>query len=75
MGEGAFLMVMAVALVSLVLFVASIAPFFLIPRPWVWIFDLVLICMGMTSVCFLPMCIPLLIHWLKPETKAWFGRG
>ena len=44
-------------------------------KPWVWIFDLVLICLGMTSACCIPACIPLLIHWLKPETKAFFNRA
>jgi len=47
---------------------------FLRPKPWVWIYDLVIICMGMTSACFLPAAIPLLIYWLKPEVKAHFGR-
>jgi hypothetical protein len=49
-------------------------PFFLRPRPWVWIYDLVIICIGMTSACMLPACIPLLLFWLKPEAKAYFGR-
>ncbi len=44
------------------------------PRPWVWIFDLVLICIGMTSPCCMPASIPLLIFWIKPETRAYFGR-
>jgi hypothetical protein len=52
----------------------AIAPF--LPRkPWVWIYNLVLICLGLTSVCCLPATIPLLIYWLKPETKWWFGRS
>ncbi|MHC5004784.1 MAG: hypothetical protein ACYTJ0_16860 [Planctomycetota bacterium] len=50
----------------------AVAPF-LPPRRWVWIGDLVLICLGMTSCCTLPACIPLLIFWIKPETKAHFG--
>ncbi len=44
-------------------------------KPWAWIFDLVLICLGMTSACCIPACIPLLIHWLKPETKVFFNRA
>lgn len=47
---------------------------FLPRRPWVWTLGIVLIGIGMTSACFLPVCIPLLIYWLKPETKAVFGR-
>ena len=50
------------------------ASIFLPPRPWVWIYDIVLICLGFTSCLTLPFCIPLLIFWLKPETKAYFGR-
>lgn len=51
----------------------AIAPF--LPRQsWVWTFGLVLICIGLTSTCCLPVCIPLLIFWLKPEMKAFYGR-
>ena len=41
---------------------------------WLWIYDLIIICLGMTSACFWPAVIPLLIFWLKPETKRHFGR-
>ena len=52
----------------------AIAPF--LPRkPGVWIYDLVLICLGLTSACLWPITIPLLIFWIKPETKLWFGRS
>lgn len=61
-------------LVGGALFAACLVPLLVRPRPWVWTYDLVVICLGMTSACFLPACIPLLIYWLKPETKAWFGR-
>jgi hypothetical protein len=54
--------------------VFGIAPF-LPRRPWVWIYDLVLIALGLTSACLWPMTIPLLIFWIKPETKRWFGRN
>jgi uncharacterized membrane protein len=59
---------------GLVFFVLFLMPFFLPQRPWVWVFDLVLICIGMTSACFLLACVPLLLFWVKPETKAWFGK-
>lgn len=52
----------------------AIAPF-LPHKNWVWVFGLVLICLGLTSACCLPVCIPLLIFWLKPEMKAFYGRG
>lgn len=47
---------------------------FLPRQSWVWVFGLVLICLGLTSACCLPVCIPLLIHWLKPEMKEFYGR-
>ena len=51
----------------------AIGPF--LPRkPGAWVFGLVLICIGLTSICCLPATIPLLIHWIKPETKMYFGR-
>ena len=64
-----------------IMFVMGIAlavPFligaFLPRKPWAWVFGLVLICIGLTSVCCMPVTIPLLIHWIKPETKFYFGR-
>lgn len=59
----------------LALLVCCFLPFVLKPRPWVWIYNLIIICLGLTSACFLPICIPLLIFWIKPETRAFFGRN
>ena len=61
-------------ILGLVFFVPyALAPF--LPRKnWVWVLGLVLICLGLGSACCLPICIPLLIHWLKPEMKAFYGR-
>ena len=47
---------------------------FLPRKSWAWVFGLVLICIGLTSVCCMPVTIPLLINWIKPETKFYFGR-
>jgi hypothetical protein len=63
-----------IMLMGVVLLAASAAPLFLQPKPWVWVYDLVIICVGLTSACFLPACIPLLIYWIKPDVKAHFGR-
>jgi hypothetical protein len=60
--------------VGSVFLVASALPFFLKPKPWVWVYNLVIICLGKMSCCLLPACIPLLIFWIKPETKRYFGR-
>lgn len=59
---------------GLVLGVPFAAAPFLPRQSWVWVFGLVLICIGLTSTCCLPVCIPLLILWLKPEMKAFYGR-
>jgi hypothetical protein len=54
---------------------AFVAALFLPPKPWVWVYHLVLICLGLSSVCCLPVCIPLLIQWLKPDVRTHFGRA
>lgn len=58
-----------------VFFLVFAAALFLPKKPWAWIYHIVLICLGMTSCCLLPFAVPLLINWLKPETKAFFGRN
>lgn len=58
-----------------VLFAAFLASFFLPTRPWVWVYHLVLMGLGLTSPCCIPASLPLLIYWLKPETQAFFGRA
>ncbi len=60
-------------LVSLPLMVGFAAAPVLPRRGWAWIVGLLLIGLGMTSCCCMPICLPLLLQWVKPETKAWFG--
>lgn len=55
--------------------IAGLLPLVLPYRPWLWVYDLVLICLGMTSCCFWPICIPLLIFWFKPEVKQYFAQA
>jgi hypothetical protein len=62
------------AIISLPFTAAYIAAFFIPRAPWAWVYHLVLICIGLSSVCCLPVTIPLLIQWLKPVTKQFFGR-
>jgi len=47
---------------------------FLPKKPWAWIYHVVLIGFGLTSCACWPVAIPLIIYWLKPETKWMFGR-
>ncbi len=57
-----------------VFFIVSLIGFFLKRSPGPWVFHLVMICLGMTG-CTIIFSIPLLIFWIKPETKMWFGRN
>ena len=61
------------AVLGLVCLLAFGAAPFLPRKKWVWVYDLVLICLGMTSICCMPACIPLLIFWIRPEVKTFFG--
>ena len=47
---------------------------FLDNKPWHWIYGLVLIALSLSSCCCFPISIPLILYWLKPETKAYFER-
>ena len=65
------LLYIATGLLSVALFVV---PLFVAPRPWVWTYGLVLICFGLTSICCLPVCVPLLSSWTKSEVKRYYGK-
>lgn len=54
------------------LMVPYVAAPFLPRRRWAWVLGVVLIVLSMTGTCCLPAAIPLLIFWVKPETKAFF---
>ena len=43
-------------------------------KPWHWIYGLALIAISLSSCCCFPISIPLILYWLKPETKAYFER-
>lgn len=62
------------AALSAVFVVVSALPIVLPARPWVWVYGIVLIALGMTSACLLPVCIPLLIFWIRPEVKRYYGK-
>ena len=72
---GAILVYGLVFLVLGVVLLAVFAVGFVLPRkPWAWVAHLVLIAIGLTSCCTMPAAIPLLVAWLKPDLRAWFGR-
>jgi hypothetical protein len=65
------------------LVIAAIAGVFIIPHAIVlfagrakWVYTLAVVLIGMSMLwnsCCLPITIPLLIVWMKPETKKWYG--
>lgn len=63
------------AALGVALFLVFAVAFFLPRRPYNWIVGIIMMAIGMSSCCFLPFLIPLLIFWVKPETKAHFGRN
>ncbi len=73
--EEAKIMGVVMLLMGIVFFVPYAAAPFLPRQSWVWVLGLVLICIGLTSACCLPACVPMLIFWLKPEMKAFYGRN
>ena len=70
-----FIMGVVYAAIGAVCFILFAGALFLPRKPWNWIVGIVMMAIGMTSCCFVPVLIPLLIYWLKPETKAYFGRS
>jgi len=70
-----FLSGVIAAVLGAILFLISAVALFLPRKPYNWIVGMVLIALGMTSCCSLPFVLPLLIYWLKPEPKAYFGRS
>ncbi|MBW2528896.1 MAG: hypothetical protein JRI23_32270 [Deltaproteobacteria bacterium] len=41
-------------------------------KPWVHTYGIVMIGLTMTSCMCIPIALPLLLAWLKPEVKAWY---
>ena len=72
--EETFIMGIAYALIGAIFFILFTVAILLPRKPYNWIVGIVAIALGMTSCCFLPFTVPLLIYWVKPETKAYFGR-
>lgn len=45
------------------------------PRSWSWIFGILLLILALVSCAFAPFAIALIIFWMKPETRRFFGRN
>jgi hypothetical protein len=57
-----------------VLMTALFALTFFLPRnPWAWIYHLALIGLGLTDPCLFLPCVFLMVFWLKPQTRTYFG--
>lgn len=72
--ETLFMVSILYAVIGAVLFMISLIALSLPVKPYNWLIGLVMIVLGMTSCLFLPFLIPLFVYWMKPETKAFFGR-
>ncbi len=72
--EEVFLVGVIYAVAGVVFFTIFTVAIFLPPKPYNWIVGFVMMAIGMTSCCFVPFVVPLIIFWIKPETQAYFGR-
>ena len=70
---GPAVLLLAIAGFCVLLAIVYLVALFFPLRQWAWVYDLVLICLGFTGCLTLPFSIALLIFWIKPEVKNWFG--
>lgn len=61
--------------IGIIFFLIFAVALFLPPKPYNWIVGNVMMAIGMTSCYFIPFLVLLPIYWVKPETKAFFGRN
>lgn len=62
------------AVIGIPLIAMYVVGLFMPQKSWAWVYGIILIGIGMTSCCFIPACVPLIIFWIKPETQSYFGR-
>ena len=72
--EESLIMGLIYAIVGTIFFAVFLVASILPAKPYNWIVGIVMIAIGMTSCCMWPAVIPLLIYWIKPETREFFGR-
>lgn len=54
--------------------VLFLRPLVLRPQPGLWTNGVLCIGIGIVSLVFLPVCIPLLLHWVKREVRDFYGK-
>jgi len=42
-------------------------------RPWSWKLGLLIFALALAQVVWTPICVPLMVYWLKPDNRAYFG--
>ena len=72
--EESLIMGLIYAIVGTIFFAIFLVASILPPKPYNWIVGIITIALGMSSCCLWPAVIPLLIYWIKPETREFFGR-
>ena len=76
-GNGIPLTIMGAVYIALgfVLALAYSLVFAFKPSPGSWVFHLILICIGFGGCPTIAAAVPLLIFWIKPEIKRFYGRS
>ena len=52
--------------------VVCIPPLFLPRKHWVWIYNLTLLGISVTSIILIPVCVPLIVLYSKPEVRKYY---
>lgn len=66
--SGITLVVMGVVFAAL-----NIAVVYLPRRPWTWVAHLINLISGAMCICPLPVTIPLIIAWIKPDVRRYYS--
>lgn len=53
--------------------IASVVSMFLPQRKWAWFMHVIMAAMGTSSCCFAPFAIFIIIKYLEPDVKRYFG--
>lgn len=59
--------------VSIPLLVLSLIAAFAPRKKWGWTINFVIQAIGTTGCCCMPLALPMLLRWMKPDVKAAFG--